>query len=222
QARCHGASKFYIDHFNYRLSPGYFLNPHKSVLGFGNYDVNVIMAAIQTKNCETIWFDKRKDIGSLNFDKILGFILNIPTDYKWGFLRLPIHRKHWISMRKIGEVYYNLDSKLDAPEVIGTSLDLQTYLKEQMESKDKELLLVVTSDVDREESWRMPEIPKGQEKSEEMNANDTDANSNREKCTVGSGDESQCTDIVTQQGDKGDVSNDQSTVNENGVLFKYV
>jgi len=42
------------------LSPDSFINPHRSLLGFGNYDVNVLMAAVQMKECETIWFDKRK------------------------------------------------------------------------------------------------------------------------------------------------------------------
>lgn len=45
---------------DFRLSPDHFINPHRSLLGLGNYDVNVLMAAVQTKSCETIWFDKRK------------------------------------------------------------------------------------------------------------------------------------------------------------------
>ena len=30
------------------------------MFGLGNYDINVIMAALQKKNYETVWFDKRK------------------------------------------------------------------------------------------------------------------------------------------------------------------
>ena len=44
----------------FRLSPDAYVNPHKSMFGLGNYDVNVIMAALQTKNLDTVWFDKRK------------------------------------------------------------------------------------------------------------------------------------------------------------------
>lgn len=44
----------------YRLSPDTMLNPHKSVLGTGNYDVNVIMAALQHKGHAAVWWDKRK------------------------------------------------------------------------------------------------------------------------------------------------------------------
>lgn len=35
-------------------------NPHKSILGLGSYDVNVIIAAIGTKGFDVVWFDKRK------------------------------------------------------------------------------------------------------------------------------------------------------------------
>lgn len=36
------------------------MNPHKSSLGLGNYDINVIMKALQTKGLEAVWFDKRR------------------------------------------------------------------------------------------------------------------------------------------------------------------
>ena len=51
---CH----FYFCFFS--LSPESWINPHKSVFGLGNYDVNVIMAALQSRDLSTVWFDKRK------------------------------------------------------------------------------------------------------------------------------------------------------------------
>lgn len=78
------------------------------------------MKALQFKNCEAIWFDKRKynykyllseillnffflrPITILNFDNINGFILNILSDSKIaGFLPIPWKRKHWIAITKI-------------------------------------------------------------------------------------------------------------------------
>ena len=55
-------SLFYFQRllFYSSLSPGSVLNPHKSMLGLGNYDVNVIMAALQHKECEAVWWDKRR------------------------------------------------------------------------------------------------------------------------------------------------------------------
>lgn len=40
------------------------VTPHKkSMLGNGNYDVNVIMAALQTRGFEAVWWDKRRYVG---------------------------------------------------------------------------------------------------------------------------------------------------------------
>lgn len=53
-------TKEQLDQICTQLNPNVFLNPHRSMLGLGNYDVNVIMAALQLNNCEACWFDKRK------------------------------------------------------------------------------------------------------------------------------------------------------------------
>lgn len=55
-----GFSKQELDQICYSLSPDVWINPHKSLLGLGNYDINVIMAALQTRGCEAVWFDKRR------------------------------------------------------------------------------------------------------------------------------------------------------------------
>ena len=52
-------SKEDLDAISYQLSPDNFVNPHKNMLGLGNYDVNVVMAALQMKDYEAVWFDKR-------------------------------------------------------------------------------------------------------------------------------------------------------------------
>ncbi|XP_037744549.1 josephin-2 isoform X1 [Chelonia mydas] len=44
------------------LAPDARLNPHRSVLGTGNYDVNVIMAALQSLDFAAIWWDKRRPL----------------------------------------------------------------------------------------------------------------------------------------------------------------
>lgn len=149
-------TKTQLDDICYRLSPDRFINPHKSVLGLGNYDVNVLMAALQLKNCEAVWFDKRKDPKCLNLESILGFILNIPSEYKIGFIQLPIKRKHWIALQRINGLFYNLDSKLDAPEIIGKESEFLQFLREQLRSKDKEVFLVVTQSVERTSLWKKP------------------------------------------------------------------
>ncbi|XP_070079285.1 josephin-2 isoform X4 [Equus caballus] len=43
-----------------QLSPDSRLNPHRSLLGTGNYDVNVIMAALQGLGLAAVWWDRRR------------------------------------------------------------------------------------------------------------------------------------------------------------------
>lgn len=143
-----------LDMICHSLSPDNIVNPHKSVLGLGNYDVNVLMSALQQKGYEAIWFDKRKDPSCIDLTKIVGFILNIPSDMKFGFLQFPLNRKHWISVREIDGTYYNMDSKLDGPLPIGKQNELLIYLREQLKSKDKELFVVMTLEVERSQAWR--------------------------------------------------------------------
>ena len=44
------------------LSPNSMMNPHKSVLGVGNYDINAIMAVMSMRGYEVVWFDKRRQV----------------------------------------------------------------------------------------------------------------------------------------------------------------
>lgn len=147
-------SKARLDNICHSLSPDFWINPHKSLLGLGNYDINVIMTALQEKGYETVWFDKRKDPNNINLRNIKGFILNIPSEYKhFGIILYPFRRKHWIALREINGTYYNLDSKFDSPQTIGNETDLINYLREQLDSKNKELFIIVPEEVEKNKSW---------------------------------------------------------------------
>ncbi|XP_008313044.1 josephin-1 [Cynoglossus semilaevis] len=138
-----------------RLSPSTLVTPHKkSMLGNGNYDVNVIMAALQTRGFEAVWWDKRRDVASIQLSNVTGFILNVPSNLRWGPLRLPLKRQHWIGVREVGGVYYNLDSKLRSPQVIGDPEELRKFLRHQLRGKNCELLLVVSEEVEARQTWR--------------------------------------------------------------------
>ncbi|XP_053689777.1 josephin-like protein isoform X2 [Sabethes cyaneus] len=112
-------NKFQLDEICRNLAPNDYINPHRSILGLGNYDINVIITALHMKGCEAVWFDKRRNPSCIDTSKIIGFILNVPSNYKIGIVRLPLQRRHWIALKKIEGEYWNLDSKLDAPLVIG-------------------------------------------------------------------------------------------------------
>uniref|UniRef100_F1ME39 ubiquitinyl hydrolase 1 n=1 Tax=Bos taurus TaxID=9913 RepID=F1ME39_BOVIN len=102
-----------------RLAPDSRLNPHRSLLGTGNYDVNVIMAALQGQGLAAVWWDRRRPLSQLALPRVLGLILNLPSPVSLGLLSLPLRRRHWVALRQVDGVYYNLDSKLRAPEVLG-------------------------------------------------------------------------------------------------------
>ncbi|KAM8930521.1 josephin-2 [Pelodytes ibericus] len=139
------------------LSPNTVINPHRSLLGTGNYDVNVIMAALQTLDYAAVWWDKRKSLESLVLSEIFGFILNIPSPISLGFLSLPITRKHWIAVRQIGGVYYNLDSKLKAPVKLGGPPELKDFLRECISRGSCEVLLTVRKEVEEGRLWIHPD-----------------------------------------------------------------
>ncbi|XP_054739659.1 josephin-like protein [Anastrepha obliqua] len=136
-------TKEQLDQICNDLSPNVWINPHRSPLGLGNYDINVIMTALQMRNCEAIWFDKRKDPSCINLNAIVGFILNVPSDYKFAFVTLPLQKRHWIAIRRIDGKYYNLDSKLREPDCIGDETDLLSYLRSQLETNKRELFVIV-------------------------------------------------------------------------------
>ena len=145
-----------MDNLCYSLSPSTWLNPHKSMLGLGNYDVNVLTAALNSRECDTVWFDKRKDPRTVvDLDKLVGCIFNVPNDWKIGWVSLPLNRRHWIALKDIGGVWYNLDSKMKEPEVIGSKKDCYEFLGKHLKDKDKELFLVVTKEVQESESWKV-------------------------------------------------------------------
>lgn len=133
-------------------------NPHRSPLGLGNYDVNVMMFALQMKNLQAIWFDKRKSLNSIRPAAALGFILNVPSSSRTTHW-LPsaiLSLKHWIAIRKIGtdELYFDLDSHLPEPKYIGKEEDLLTYLQTELSSDNRELLIVVDNQTTDTELWK--------------------------------------------------------------------
>uniref|UniRef100_A0A1B6DIB6 Josephin-2 n=1 Tax=Clastoptera arizonana TaxID=38151 RepID=A0A1B6DIB6_9HEMI len=146
-------NKTALDAICQSLSPNNWINPHRSILGLGNYDVNVIMFALQLKGYEAIWFDKRKDPICLRLENIYGFILNIPSDYKLGFVLLPLRKRHWVTIRQISGAWYNLDSKFEEPQLLGNDEEVKSYLRHELENTAKELFIIVSKEVESRQLW---------------------------------------------------------------------
>lgn len=136
-------SKADLDAISYNLSPDTLVNPHKNVLGLGNYDVNVIMAALQLRDYETVWFDKRLSLESLVLENIFGMVVNKPSSMNLVGLEIPFKRPHWFAIRKVNGSYYNLDSKLTSPQLLGSEENLIAFLTEVLSLEDGQLLIIV-------------------------------------------------------------------------------
>ncbi|XP_037676234.1 josephin-2 isoform X1 [Choloepus didactylus] len=135
------------------LAPDSRLNPHRSLLGTGNYDVNVIMAALQGLGLAAVWWDRRRPLSQLVLPQVLGLILNLPSPVSLGLLSLPLRRRHWVALRQVDGVYYNLDSKLRAPQALGGEDGVRAFLAAVLAQGPCEVLLVVTKEVEGKGSW---------------------------------------------------------------------
>ncbi|XP_025905908.1 josephin-2, partial [Nothoprocta perdicaria] len=139
------------------LAPDARLNPHRSLLGTGNYDVNVIMAALQGLGLAAVWWDKRRPLERLALGQIVGFILNVPSGVSLGAVSLPLRRQHWLAVRRLCGTYYNLDSKLEAPAPIGGDAELRSFLRDFLSRGLCEVFLVVPKAVEEAGAWLNPE-----------------------------------------------------------------
>ncbi|XP_059716957.1 josephin-2 isoform X1 [Haemorhous mexicanus] len=140
-----------------RLAPNSRPNPHRSLLGTGNYDVNVVMAALGTLGLAAVWWDKRRPLERLCLSHVLGFLLNVPSRVALGTLALPLSRPHWLCVRPFGGTFYNLDSKLATPTAIGAEPQLREFLRAALAQGPSELFLVVARDVEEAGTWLSPE-----------------------------------------------------------------
>lgn len=128
-------TKVHLDGICAELSPDAFVNPHKSVLGLGNYDVEVLRVAFQQQGYACVWFDARKDPErDLNMDAIEGFVLNVREK---RFLLPDGH--HWFCLRKVDKKWFNLDSKLKQPVELDSPLHA---IRELLNLGDTQLFLV--------------------------------------------------------------------------------
>ena len=94
-----------------------------------------------------------RSLEDIVFDKVFGLFLNtIGKVFGINFRLWPC--RHWSALRKLKDSYYNLDSKLKAPELIGNESDLKEFVKLKLSEQNTEVLLVVTAEVKETKSWK--------------------------------------------------------------------
>ncbi|XP_024016744.1 josephin-like protein isoform X1 [Eutrema salsugineum] len=114
------------------------LKPHHNTLT-GNYDVNVMIAALEGKGKSVVWHDKRLGASSIDLDSdtLMGIVLNVPVKRYGGLWR----SRHWVVMRRINGVWYNLDSDLVVPKPFKDEDEFRGFLDQNL-SSGAEILLV--------------------------------------------------------------------------------
>ncbi|WOL16532.1 hypothetical protein Cni_G25319 [Canna indica] len=113
--------------------------PHHNVFT-GNYDVNVLIAALESRKKKVVWHDRRNGASSINLAEasLMGIMLNIPVKRLGGLWS----GKHWVTLRLINGVWYNLDSDLSAPVPFKHQEELIQFLNNVI-SQGGEILIIL-------------------------------------------------------------------------------
>lgn len=100
----------------------------------GNYDLTILLDAFKRQGYTLRAIDVNESLESFEFKDCLGLLLNIPLPRAY-FDRLPLIRRwtksarHWLAIKSIdGEDYYDMDSNLPQPKLIGDRTKLIEYL----------------------------------------------------------------------------------------------
>ncbi|KAJ6826776.1 josephin-like protein [Iris pallida] len=112
--------------------------PHHNTLT-GNYDVNVLIAALEARGKGVVWHDRRSGASSIRLaeETLLGIMLNIPVR-KFGLWR----GRHWVTLRKVAGVWYNLDSDLRIPKPFQHEEEVTEFLNNII-SRNGEVLIIL-------------------------------------------------------------------------------
>ncbi|KAF7833754.1 josephin-like protein [Senna tora] len=115
--------------------------PHHNVLT-GNYDVNVLITALEEKGKSVVWHDRRNGASSIDLDApnetLMGVVLNVSVRRFPGLWK----SRHWITLRRIDGVWYNLDSDLDTPKPFKDTNEVRKFLDSTI-GDGGEILLVM-------------------------------------------------------------------------------
>ncbi|KAL8154093.1 hypothetical protein V2J09_011853 [Rumex salicifolius] len=117
--------------------------PHHNLLT-GNYDINVLIAALESKGKSVTWHDRRVGVSSIDLKGsdgdggLMGIVLNVPVRRYGGLLK----NRHWVTLRMIHGVWYDLDSDLRAPRQFQDVDKVRAFLHSVI-ADGGEVLLVV-------------------------------------------------------------------------------
>lgn len=118
-----------------------FFKPHHNAMT-GNYDINVLIAALEGEGKSVVWHDRRNGASLINLDasneSLMGIVLNVSVRKFGGLWK----SRHWITLKKIDEVWYNLDCDLLAPETFKDTEEVREFLDYTIDHGGEVLLVM--------------------------------------------------------------------------------
>nr|AAP06835.1 unknown protein [Oryza sativa Japonica Group] len=113
--------------------------PHHNVFT-GNYDVNVLITALEARKKKVIWHDHRKGASSIDLDAdaLFGLMINVPVRRFRGLWT----GRHWVAIRSINGTWFNLDSDFSAPKEFQDKEKLIAFL-DSILSQGGEVMIVL-------------------------------------------------------------------------------
>lgn len=93
-----------------------FRHPHRSLFAMGDYDVNVLLVALQEKRIETTWLSESTDIRALLTSlNLVGFLINTPSSNIFAKLFGLVfeQNRHWFAIPNYSNSFYVVDSNCD-------------------------------------------------------------------------------------------------------------
>ncbi|KAH7435725.1 hypothetical protein KP509_06G077100 [Ceratopteris richardii] len=118
----------------------YLVNSHYNILT-GNYDANVLMKVLHTRGAEISFCNASVGANAIDLDdpKLIGFILNFQVR-RFGLYT----GRHWIAIRKIQNIWYNLDSEIPGPLSIGGNEQLRVFMSQLQHGTEVIRILRIT------------------------------------------------------------------------------
>lgn len=122
-------------------------NPHRSVWGIGDYDVNAVTVLLQQQGFSVTWHDRRIALTSETLQNLVGVLWNVDSTSTWS--RIFGGGRHWIALLRNNsngsnnnkyDQWINLDSDLPEPLSVGTQADCLRLLNSK---PDAHILLVL-------------------------------------------------------------------------------
>jgi len=97
------------------------------------------MMALQSKDLSSRWHDQRRKVTDINLHLCSGLLVNVEERGRI------FNSHHWYTIRKIGQSYFDLDSKLQEPCCLGTQEEALRHLQQKQQQQMTQIIMVMAN-----------------------------------------------------------------------------